>query len=84
MKMSSKMILIFSIFLCIFALVKLEKSNMEKSSKSFLKKISTRNTNKRTEKFYNGEEFEVDQDGQIPLDPDFIDETKAEDSSDKK
>ena len=82
--MSSIMIFIFNIFLCHLVLVKLEKSKMEKYSKSFLNKNSIRNKNKRTEKFYNGEEIEVDENGQIPMDPDLIEEAKAGDSSDKK
>jgi len=82
MKMRNFIKLILSLFICLALFVNVLSA--EKSSKNLLKKTKAknRNLNKRTEKFYNGEEGEVDDNGDLVIEKDvFEDSTLSDDSS---
>jgi hypothetical protein len=84
MKMNNLIKLIFSLYICLFFYASVKS---EKSSKNHLKKTATknRNKNKRTERFYNGEEAEVDDNGDIVYDRDlFEDKTLVDDTAQDK
>ena len=83
MKVNSFIKILFCLiaFLCVFV--------KSKAAKSHLKKTGVRNKNKsgRTETFYNGEEAQVDENGDIVYDQEIFEDKElesVESSKDKK